>query len=115
MRMLLRILSPGIGRWLIILLVTMFQLNLTYAQSNYLRVKVYGKVLSAINQQPLPQANISISEIELGTMSNSHGNYSLYVKPGEYQIELTNPNWVKPHLEKIKIKEGGQYRVQADL
>ena len=50
---------------------------------------IQGRVYDAINNEPLPFANVLIKDTEIGTTTDIDGNYELKAEPGLYNIEAS--------------------------
>ena len=72
-----------------ILILFVFILSIAaIAQEN--TVKVYGKVIDKVTQQPLPGANVLIVNTNLGASTDFNGKYEIKNIPfGEYQIRAS--------------------------
>ena len=78
-----------------------FKFNLLlYSQKGF--AVISGKILDE-NNSPLPYANIFIRETNIGTSSDSRGNFKLITKPGKYNLEVSYVGFEKKSLE-INLK-----------
>lgn len=50
---------------------------------------IKGRVYNAINNEPLPFANVVIKDTKIGTTTDIDGNYQLQVEPGLYNVEAS--------------------------
>ena len=51
---------------------------------------VSGAITNSANGKSIPNANIYIKELEIGSVSNSYGTYKIDVPKGQYLIQITN-------------------------
>ncbi len=54
--------------------------------SSIQNAKIRGKIIDATTAQPLPNTNIKIANQNCGTISDSKGNFQLFLAPGTYTI-----------------------------
>lgn len=71
-------------KYLSTLLFLIFGLTLT-AQNGILK----GRVSDAINNEPLPFANVVIKDTDIGATADADGNYEISVEPGLYNVEAS--------------------------
>ena len=50
---------------------------------------IRGRIYNAINNEPLPFANVVIKGTTIGTTTDDEGNYELRVEPGLYNVEAS--------------------------
>ncbi len=50
---------------------------------------IKGRVFNAINNEPLPFANVVVKDTDIGTTTDVDGNYELKVEPGLYNVEAS--------------------------
>lgn len=98
------------AKFSLLLLVLVFNL-LLYSQHGL--VFIYGKVMDE-NNSPLPYANISIKETNIGTSTDSRGNYKLVTKPGKYTLEISYVGFEKKSLE-INLKPDQSLQLNITL
>ena len=51
---------------------------------------VSGAITNSSNGKSIPNANIYIKELEIGSVSNSYGTFKIDVPKGQYLIQITN-------------------------
>jgi len=62
--------------------------------------KVFFKgVITTIASGPLPGASIVIKNTGQGTTTNENGQFALFLKPGEYELEITYVGMQAKHIE----------------
>ncbi|MDZ7846296.1 MAG: TonB-dependent receptor [Owenweeksia sp.] len=59
---------------------------------------IKGRVYDAVNNEPLPYANVIVKGTDIGTTTDNEGNYELQVKPGLYNVEASFVGY-KPQIE----------------
>ncbi len=69
---------------------------LLYSQQNF--AIIFGKIADE-NNSPLPFANIYIKETNVGTTSDSRGNFKLITRPGKYILEISYVGFEKKSIE----------------
>ena len=70
-----------------IILLILFS-SISFAQEN--PVKIYGKVVDEVTQQPLPYANILVINTNYGASTNAEGKFEIdNLPPGEYQLRAS--------------------------
>ena len=58
--------------------------------SNLYSSNVSGAITNSSNGKSIPNANIYIKELEIGSVSNSYGTFKINVPKGQYLIQITN-------------------------
>ncbi|MEL1233022.1 MAG: TonB-dependent receptor, partial [Candidatus Neomarinimicrobiota bacterium] len=58
--------------------------------SNLYSSNVSGAITNSSNGKSIPNANIYIKELEIGSVSNSYGTFKIDVPKGQYLIQITN-------------------------
>ncbi|MGB5850362.1 MAG: TonB-dependent receptor [Ignavibacteriaceae bacterium] len=72
---------------ILILLVSFLSLT-AFAQDN--NIKIYGKVIDKVTQQPLPGANILVINTNYGASTDANGKFEINnFPPGEYQLRAS--------------------------
>lgn len=66
------------------------------------------------NKEEIPFANIQIKELNVGTSSDSKGNFKLEIPPGYYTIEVTAMGYHK-FIKKIQVVQGEIYTINPVL
>ena len=79
------------------LLITLLCLMTTFVGTTQ-NIKVYGTVTNALNNEPIPFANVVIDGTTIGVTTDLEGNFELLdLTPGEYNFRCTyigfNPNF----------------------
>ena len=79
------------------LLITLLCLMTTFVGTTQ-NIKVYGTVTNALNNEPIPFANVVIDGTTIGITTDLEGNFELLdLTPGEYNFRCTyigfNPNF----------------------
>ncbi|MEJ2617657.1 MAG: carboxypeptidase-like regulatory domain-containing protein, partial [Ignavibacteriaceae bacterium] len=85
-----------------VLLCSLFQLSICYSQD---RLKLYGTILSE-NGEPLPNANITIVDYQIGTTSDNNGNYKITI-PRKYSAKKevnVKVSFVGFKTQKLKVQ-----------
>lgn len=80
-----------ISLFILLLLVQNF-----FSQQNF--VKIIGKVIDETNV-PLPSANVFLKETNIGTATDTKGNFILITKPGKYTLEVSYVGFEKKIIE----------------
>ncbi|RMF58054.1 MAG: TonB-dependent receptor [Calditrichaeota bacterium] len=108
--------SPITGGWLMrftttLALLMMMSIQLVLAQTGTIR----GIVRDAEDEFPLAGANVTIVELNAGTISDEDGLFVLpAVPPGKYTLRVTFLGYVEVE-EPIEVSEGGQTDVSIFL
>ncbi|MBI4892898.1 MAG: TonB-dependent receptor [Acidobacteria bacterium] len=77
------------------------------AQSEPGKGMVAGRVFDGANGTPVRQAVISVkSPIQVETVSDLDGKYSLSLPPGSYQLQFLAPQYLPAVLDKVDVKAG---------
>ncbi len=57
-----------------------------HAFSQFDRVQISGKVVDAINEEPLMGVSVIVEDISLGTVTDRSGNFVMRIPPGKHQL-----------------------------
>lgn len=85
--------------------------ELIYSQQNISKIK--GRVTDEVNS-PLPAANVFIKETNIGTATDSKGNFLLVTKPGKYTLEVSYVGYEKRTIE-VNLKPAQTLELQIKL
>lgn len=95
----------------IILLMNFFSID-GYSQNGIIR----GKVVNAINNEPIPFANVSIQGTTIGATSDINGTYELKnMKPGTYNIQATFVGFETYTALEIEVSNSKPYIMDIPL
>lgn len=79
----------------------LFAANFVWAQAGLIK----GKVYNAINNDPIPFANVGITSISVATTTDLDGNYELKnLNPGLYNITVSYVGFRKKTVFEIQVK-----------
>ncbi|MEO9803783.1 MAG: TonB-dependent receptor [Reichenbachiella sp.] len=73
-------------------------------------VSVTGKITDGANDEPLIGARVYISSLNIGTITDFNGNYSLSVPVGKYVIEYSSISYENKPVD-VVIKSAGNHDV----
>lgn len=85
--------------------------ELIHSQQNISKIK--GRVTDEANS-PLPAANVFIKETNIGTATDSKGNFLLVTKPGKYTLEVSYVGYEKRTIE-VNLKPAQTLELQIKL
>jgi hypothetical protein len=97
----------------IILLISFISLSNTVSSQN---VRVYGSITNALNNEPIPFANIIIEGTTIGTTSDIDGNYEfLELKAGSYNFKCSYIGFNTDIQSEIKVSSNKNLRLDFFL
>ena len=83
-----------------------------WIQLSQAQILIEGNVYD--NKEEIPFANIQIKELNVGTSSDSKGNFKLEIPPGNYTIEVTAMGYHK-FIKKIQVVQNVDDTLTIDL
>lgn len=79
----------------------------SFGQIQHKEAIITDKITNEIGEV-LPSANIRLIDNNIGTTSDSRGNFSLITKPGKYILEVSHVGYEK-YRTKISLSEGSKF------
>lgn len=76
---------------------------------NCVKAQVYysGIILNEEDNSPIESASIRIKEVKVTVYTNSEGEFTVFLDPGTYEIEVSHINF-KKHVQKIVLEDVGK-------
>jgi hypothetical protein len=78
--------------------------------STYEKVTIHGKIVDAIDGEPLVGVTLYIRDINLGASTNASGIVEMKLKPGVYAAELKSVG-MSDHRVTFRVNSGGNFTV----
>lgn len=98
-------------RLVVVIAMIFLPISSAFAQTG----TIEGTVVEAATGSPIPGANILVEGTEVGTATDSQGQYSLEVEAGTYSVRASFVGYASQSVDDVEVEGGGSTTVDFQL